>query len=349
MSGSIRRWASVETCALAFILIFAALLRCVHLDVLPPFIDESGHIRSVNDITPDFYQIGKVLGQYIFRPVVNASSDPLSAVRLLVGVIGVFTVFGIYLVTKRLARVSALRPRAAGASGLIAASIWAFQPLILFHDRLALHDPLVVAFHVWALLAALYAFARQDLRISVAAGLLCGFAGMVKFPMLALVGSCILLGLAQLPRSQWIASWRVGAVMIASAVPPFAILWPNRDKFLGSIGSFVGSQSPHVSRINLFTENFASLVGWLAGYNTIWFLVLLGIVFCYALSHPTPIRVALAACCALPVLVLTASMTVFFARYLLPFAIPAAVLVGLSLPPLINSLIAPFPTRETAD
>lgn len=338
---------SAETLILVCILALAGAVRCLSLDKFPPFIDESGHIIFVNDIHPSFFQIGKVFGQYIFRPVVNASQDPLPAVRLLVGLIGVLTVFGVYLATKRLTAGPEKTTGLPSLSGLIAAAVWALQPVVVFHDRLALHDPLIVAFHVWALYFSLLAFERASLKLAALAGILCGLAGMVKLPMLVLTGTCVVMGLAQLPRAAWLSSWRIVACLVASTLPPFAILWPNRDKFLGSIGQFVAGETLQRSRVELFTENLGLVAGWLIGHNTIWFVLLLAIVFGYTLCAPSRVRVLLLVCAVAPVLALSLTMSVFASRYVLPFAIPATLLIALTTPLLFSSLLSP-PTRREA-
>lgn len=349
MNAISRNLRPVEALMLCCILAGAALLRCLHLDRFPPFIDESGHILFVNDIHPSFFQIGKVLGQYIFRPVVNASTDPLSAVRLLIGWTGVLTVFGIYLIAKRLTPRAESVPNLPGLSGLIAASIWAFQPLVVFHDRLALHDPLVVAFHVWAIFFSLLAFERDSLPLAVVTGTLCGLAGMVKLPMLVLTGTCILLGLARSPRAQWMSHWRTVATIAVSVLPPFGILWPNRDKFLNLIGNFVAVETVKVSRTEILSENLGLVAGWLIGHNTIWFVLLLAIVVGYTLCAPSVVRLTLLLCCVAPVLALSLTMSVFVSRYVLPFAIPATLLLGLTTPLLFSSLLGVRARRGGSD
>ena len=337
MTSIEKRHLPTERLALAAILTIAAGVRCFGLGVLPAFIDEIGHIRFVNDLHPSFYQIGKVLGQYMFRPIVNHASDPLTAVRLFVAMTGVITVLGTYLVTKQVAIAAGGNIRIAGASGLLAAALWALQPMVVFHDRMALHDPLVSLFYVWALWASMEAFRLGDKRFAAAAGLLCGLAAMVKFPMIFLFGTCVLVGISQLPRQRWRSAWPLIAVMAAAVLPPFAMLWPNRDKFLVSVGQY--AQAP--DRLTLLNGNLSLVVEWFAGYNSVWYLVLLAVAFAFTLKSRKPILIALLFCFVAPVLAMCASLSFFSARYILPILIPATVMTGVAIPLVFALLLQP--------
>lgn len=349
MQSSPRRSISTESIILIAILFLAALVRCLQLDRLPPFIDESGHIQYVNDIHPSFFEIGKILGQYIFRPVVNASQNPLYSVRLLVGITGVFTVFGVYCVAKTLTPAAANEPEQPKSFGLLAAALWAFQPWIYFHDRLALHDPFVTAFHVWGLFFAIQAIQQENFRFAALAGIFCGLAAMVKLPMIALTGPCLLIALARLPLEKWIGRWRVVVAVSAFTLPPFLILLPNSQKVLTLFAQFVGGSQPQSSRYQVFVENLGLYFSWLAGYNTVWFILLLGIVLFYALLKPTPLRIALLLCAVLPVLSLCLFMTFFAARYLLPFQIPVVLLMAATIPSLWASLVGNRRTNDASN
>ncbi|RPJ55239.1 MAG: phospholipid carrier-dependent glycosyltransferase [Acidobacteria bacterium] len=142
------RW---ETSLLALILAGAGAFRLAQLDGLAPFIDETAALVLTLDYQNwDVWSRllhGKLLGYLWFKPVFLLAWDPLYAARLFSALTGVLSV----LLLHRL-----LLPLVSRAAALLGAAFFAFMPLVVFHDRLALFDGFVVAGLTAALLFYLH-------------------------------------------------------------------------------------------------------------------------------------------------------------------------------------------------
>ena len=306
----------------AAVLLAAAMARLTGLGELPPFIDESGHIALLNPIHPTFFQLGKVLGQYLYRPVAAISSDPLLGLRMLMAVFGVLTTFGIYLAGRMLG---------GGAAGLCAGFLWALQPIVTFHDRLALHDPLISLFFIWSVYALLSAVRLENVQMAACAGLLSGLAALVKLPMLPLAASCLVLGFATIPREEWMSRKKLAIGFCGGFLVPMLILIPNAGiVFGGNIYRESGIGAAN-SSVGLLFGNIGRVFDWLTGYNSIGFV--LGAAACAGLAiyRQDPLRMLLLALFAFPVLAMSFVLNVFYARYILATLLPLTLLMGLTI------------------
>ena len=317
-----------HTRLLAAILIAAAALRLIGLGTLPPFIDESGHIAFLNPIHPTFFQLGKILGQFVFRLASGLSSDTLYALRLVIALFGVLTTFGVFLTGRLLGGTPA---------GLLAALFWALMPIVTFHDRLALHDPMISLFHIWSAYLFLIAVQRRDIRLAAAAGLLSGLAALVKLPLLPLAAGPLLLGFIGLPRHQWAEHKNLALAYAAGLLAAMLILVPNAALlFSGNIYQQTGIGAGSSSLSRLFT-NLGHVYSWLAGYNTIAFVLAAAAAAWLAIRGQNPLPKLLLGLFAVPVFAMSLLLNAFFARYLLVTLLPLTLLMALTLSTLLFS------------
>jgi 4-amino-4-deoxy-L-arabinose transferase-like glycosyltransferase len=320
-----------QTRLLGAVLVIAAALRLAGLGGLPPFIDESGHVAFLNPIHPTFFQLGKILGQFVFRLASGLSSDTLYALRLVIALFGVLTTFGVFLTGRLLGGTGA---------GLLSGLIWAILPIVTFHDRLALHDPMISLFHVWSIYLLLIAMQSNDLRIAAGAGLLSGLAALVKIPLFPLAAGCLLLGFIRIPKDGWGEKKNLAFGFAGGFLAAMLILLPNAGMLFGGNiyqETGIGAGASSVSR--LFT-NLGRVYSWLAGYNSVGFVLAAAACAWLAIRGHDPLRKILLGLFAVPVFGMSLLLNAFFARYLLVTLIPLTFLMALTAADIL------FPAQE---
>src|SRR3990167_7674400 len=132
-------WKEWKGTILAGILIFILGfgLRLYHLNLLPIFGDEAIYIRWAQIMRADpalrFVPLSdgkQPLQMWSMIPFLKIFTDPLFAGRLLSVLAGIATIVGVFLVTKLLFKSQKI--------ALIASSITAISPFMVFFDRMAL-------------------------------------------------------------------------------------------------------------------------------------------------------------------------------------------------------------------
>lgn len=140
------------------LLLLAFYVRAHNITALPPFNDESHHIRRAEVVwgfsNPDIsLTVGKVLTYYwigIFNP------DRLDALWVARSVIALFALLGV-------AASYAIGRRLFGAwAGILGVYLLAFAPFMVFFDRMALADPFCTALGMLTVWAALQLFDHPE-------------------------------------------------------------------------------------------------------------------------------------------------------------------------------------------
>lgn len=176
-------WGAVALLWVAF------LIRAHQIEALPPFNDESLHIRRAEQVwtfqNPDVsFTVGKLLAYYwygIFHP---ARLDAIFVTR---------TVTGLFALMGLAASAGIGRRLFGGSAGMLALLMLAFAPYMIFFDRLALTDPITTAIGmitVWASLRMLD-YPRK-LWAGMAVGLLCTLTILAKLIGLPFAGIPVL-------------------------------------------------------------------------------------------------------------------------------------------------------------
>jgi 4-amino-4-deoxy-L-arabinose transferase-like glycosyltransferase len=163
---------------IAVVLLWCAFLARVHqIETLPPFNDESHHIRRAEVVwsgeNPDIsFTLGKLLTYYwlgIFE------TDRLNAIWMARTVTGLFALLGLagtYAVAKRLF---------GGMAALLSLYLLSFAPFMVFFDRMALTDPITAALGILTVWASLIFFDRpQEWEWGVGAGLMATLTILAK-------------------------------------------------------------------------------------------------------------------------------------------------------------------------
>jgi hypothetical protein len=320
---------------LGAILLVAAALRFSALDQMAPFVDEAGHIHAATDYSYFTFsqrlRFGKLFGYIAFYPTARFAAEPLEATRGLVGLMGVLTTLGVFLLTRRVA---------SPAAALVASALWATMPYVVFHDRLALHDPLVTALIVWSLVGMNVAFDRQSRPFGVVAGLLLGTAVLTKVTAGVAIPWPVLAGLALYgvdgvkQRAGVVIGFAAGVTVLASSMA-FAILVLGLD----DQSVFLVQSADAWSWAGVW-KNLGDAPNWFSSYNSMPFALLSAVTLVYALLKPSWLKVGLCLCVVVPIVAHALVFKVWVPRYLLFVLIPLVVLMGIVIAECVTASVA---------
>lgn len=333
LSGLVHQLKCHQSAWLVVILVIAVCIRVLNINQFPPFIDEVGHIDLAKhyDYYPLYQRVAqgfKIFGHVLIYPTAQWGPFSLTATRLLVALSGCITTLGIFLITQDLGgRVPAL----------LAGLMWAAMPMITFHDRLALFDPLVSFLMVWAILLLISSMKRRNWIPSLMAGFLLGLAIITK--IYAVVGVFWFLSIGFIyfdikTKSGYLKIFV--PVMIGVIVPVVTVLAsviPDFDSFLQStivdVSQFVGTSGDLESRLILLMNNSTELIGWFTAYNSAYFTAFSLVIVISVAVRPSRIKIGLLLAFLFSLLASVLVYRVFFSRYLPPILIPFVVLAGI--------------------
>ncbi|MFA5051050.1 MAG: glycosyltransferase family 39 protein [Patescibacteria group bacterium] len=134
-----------------FILIFFCfiLLRFLNLGVFPIFNDEAIYLnwaKAIHNNWTEFKYISIFDGKpplhyWLLAPFLKLFSDPLIAGRFLSGIFGIFSFFGIFLISKTLFKSKKII--------LLSIFLYTISPFGLFYERMALMEALLLALAIY--------------------------------------------------------------------------------------------------------------------------------------------------------------------------------------------------------
>lgn len=266
------------------VLILAAfwLTRLSSLGGFPPFVDETIHIFSAEQVpqTGPLYNVG-IFRQFtiwaltLFAP--TASSDPIwlsRVVTLLLVMLGAAAIIG----TARL--LGSIQ------TALLAGLLLLFSNYHFFFERLALADPMSGAFTT----LAVYFSARLRKRVKRRDAILCGFCLFIAFGAKTnalpffIVPVLAALFLYQRPRAwishaRWLA-WALGTALVLSGLLVLVLRLRGYDYLFGSLAFAIGgtrSASTETFRqlfdLATLLENIRVRWDMLVAYNSVFFAV----------------------------------------------------------------------------
>lgn len=322
------RWAWVSP-----VLVMAAVVRVFGLGLLGPFIDESGHVYLANHL--DNYPLylraaegGKVLGFWLYYPIAEWATDPILGARLFTALVGVATTMGVmwtvWLLTGH-----------RGAS-VIAGFVWALIPYVVFYDRLALHDPLISFFFAWAIGLFVNALRNRSYVRGLIAGVAFGCALITKLSAVLLAAVFLLLALMELTSGRGRQSLRtLLAFAVGAAIPGALVIGfiaPDLLRAVGELrwyqGHFIAPLGSASERWSLIASNTGELIHWFVDYNTSYFGLLSVLLIVVAMVRRGGIAFALAIALCLMLLAQVVLFKTWFPRYVVPYFVPLAILVG---------------------
>jgi 4-amino-4-deoxy-L-arabinose transferase-like glycosyltransferase len=201
----------------------------------------------------------------------------------------------------------------------------------VFHDRLALHDPIVSFFVVFSLLATVSAFEKNGSKtLAFSAGVLMGLAILTKVYAAVCLVWVFAVAIAMAPLRKEAALVRLALVYFAGMVLPVVPLVPvlasailsenpTAAKFLSGSGITRGTVAANVSLIH----------SWFKYYTSVPFELYCVACSVAALIRPGKLKIAMLACFTVSITVFAVALKVLFARYLVVMLVPMVLLVAM--------------------
>jgi 4-amino-4-deoxy-L-arabinose transferase-like glycosyltransferase len=306
----------------------AAVLRFHHIAALGPFYDEAANIltsidldtrRAINPLAQ-----GRPLLALMFAPAALAPAHALLIGRCMVAAAGLVTT---------LALGTFLAVSAGRVAAIIGMLLWALSPFVVFHERLALQDPVVSMLLMLALaavaLSSLEGASRaRRLGGAVVAGVLFGIAGLVKVSaLLALPWLALVYVVVNRWRGSPILDARLACLAGAAALP-FLALGPRLfglGRWLRPLGMLPATESiDPLTRARLFLY-------WYGGYEGVALIVLVALALGWSLWRRQRWILGLAAAWLVTVVVCAAFYARPYARYAHPDHIPLVLFIACGL------------------
>ncbi len=305
-------------------------LRAINPGALSIFIDEALHIRAAQMVQAGGGLDGlfvmaidsKALHGWVLAGMyglVGADQFLLWA-RLFSALCGLVTLLACYGLAARLFSVRA---------GLVAAGLWAILPFAVWHDRLALVDPLMTTLVSLALYFSLRGLEVSGRWAGLGYGLLAGFclttALLTKLPAL-LIAPAPLLALALLYRpAEWKWRWpRLGPIYAIFGLTVLPVIALYNGRWGG------GQQEDKLSgpQLGLLWDNLLTLAQWSYTYLTLPLSLLIVLGWRFAFSQNWRVALFLGLTALLPGLVMAATARTLYPRYLLFCLVPALVMAA---------------------
>ena len=318
---------------LSLVGVVAVLSRVFGLDQMAPFIDETMHILGA--VRVDFFPLavraahgGKIFGHLFFLPAATIADDPVVVARLTVALCG--------SITTVIAAMVALELTRSNMAALGAGLTWGLMPFIVFHDRIALVDPLVTLLLSLSILFALKAINKGKHLIAFFGGLLFGLAVITK--VTALTCGATLLALAwafgdDLTRQKR----RLTASFILGTTGPVVLLvvlaLTDLANFTNVLSSFLGADKigEDIDYLARIMQNTSTLVDWITTYNGRLFIAAVALAIGMSLTgKPSDRRITLALLASFLIITVSylVAFKVWFPRYYHPTLFSVALLVG---------------------
>lgn len=319
----------------AIVLLFF-ILRLTNLTLQPIFADEAIYIRWAQvmraEPTLRFLPLsdGKTpLYMWVLMPVLKIIDDPLFAGRFLSVISGFFTMVGVFLLSNKI-----FGKRAA----FFAAFIYVVTPYTLFFDRMALVDAMLVAFTIWAIYFAVWIIEMPRFDKAMILGFLLGGALLVKTPamfnllMLPVVG----LGFKRVKLERMyllkILIYVAIAVVLAYGIYNILRLGPNFQLLSSRNTDYIFSLSDLSKRpLDPFLPHLNDMKEWTMKLITIptAFFIILGTYFTFLKKNR--LGIALIIWALVPMLIQTAMLKTYTARYQLPWTVIFLIFAGVGM------------------
>ena len=264
------------------------------------------------------------LFMWAMTPLFKIFSDPLFAGRLLSVASGFVTLLGVFALSRKLFNLKV---------ALWSALIYAIVPYTVFFDRMALVDSMLSAFTIWSLFLAVWLVRQPRLDLAMILGYFLGGALLVKTPAMF---NILVLPLSILATSFKVARKSLGkififwiiAIVIAGVCYNLLRLGPGFTQLSARNADYIFSPVDLVSRpLDPFIPHLRDIADWFPKLLT-WPVLLFwvsGLIWVIR-SRVRPGWIILI-WALVPLLVQTALLKTFTARYLL-FSIPPLLILA---------------------
>jgi 4-amino-4-deoxy-L-arabinose transferase-like glycosyltransferase len=296
------------------------VLRLLNLTLIPIFADEAIYIRWSQLILKGQYFIplsdGKTpLFMWLLTPMLKIVPDPLVAGRLLSIIAGLGTLFAVYLLTKKLFNQK---------TALLATSLVALNPFLLFYDRLSLVDSLLTTLIIWSFLTALSLFKKPSLKQGILLGLLWAAALLTKPSATLFIILTPSLLLLEKPK-KWLEKIKSlvlpGGLAGIISLSIYSLLRFSKAFHLINSRSadYLRTSSEFFSSwLEFFPDTLRVYSTWLVSYFSLIGLVLLFYIWLLSFKHRKTVISLLGLWVVIPILIQVSIGKIVHPRYLLP-------------------------------
>lgn len=324
------------------------LSRFWNILTIPIFTDEAIYIRwaQIAATDPNWFFISLTDGKqplfiWLMVPWITFLSEPLLAGRIVSIMAGLFTMFGLYLLTYELFQKRIV--------ALFASFFYLVSPFALVYDRIALYDSLVATLAVWALYAEVTLVKYLRLRDAVIAGVIIGFGLLNKSSAeisLGLLPFALLLfpfhAKDRMPKLRRFIVMSLAVAAIAFAIEAvmrlsvyYYIINQKNAVFVVPFSEWIHNPLAYVS------HNVPIMLGWLIQYVSLPFLLLL-VVSLFVQKKLWRPKLLLLVWFILPFIALSLFGRVIYPRYILFMVMPFFVLAALGLSALLQHVRVRF-------
>ncbi len=317
------------------------ILRLPNLTVQPIFADEAIYIRWAqvmkSEPTLRFLPLsdGKTpLFMWAMTPFFKIFDDPLFAGRFLSVISGLFTLIGVFFLSKKIFNLN---------TAWWASLLYVMTPYTVFFDRMALVDSMLSAFTIWSLYFAIWLIRALRLDLAMILGYLLGAALLTKTPAMVsvLVLPVTLLGLKKDSQGKYpfLKALTLIAVsaLIALVIYNLLRLGPGFQQLSSRNADYIFSPSELQGRIlDPFIPHFHDISDWFPKLLT-WPILILGLIGIFKLFLARNRLGWVVLIWALtPFLLEMTFLRTFTARYLLPSIAPFLIFAGFGLSKILD-------------
>lgn len=313
------------------LIILYFIFRLPNLTLQPIFADEAIYIRWAQvmraEPTLRFLPLtdGKTpLFMWAMMPMFKVFSDPLFAGRFLSVLSGVFTLLGIYFLSKRV-----FGKHTAFWAGLL----YVITPYTVFFDRMALVDSMLTFFTVWTIYFAILLSKTLRMDIAMILGYLLGGAvltktsGMVNFLLLPISALAFNRENRRKPFLKLVLFWGV-AILIGLIMYNLLRLGPEFNQLSSRNQDYIFSPQELTGRpLDPFIPHFHDIFDWFPKLLTWPILFCSAVGFFYILYPIHKLGLIILFWGAIPLILEMAFLKTFTARYLLP-TIPTLLIIA---------------------
>jgi hypothetical protein len=206
------------------------------------------------------------------------------------------------------------------------------MPYTVFHERMALHDPIVACCVVWSLVVMNAALDRQSPVMAFGAGTLLGLGILTKatsgfaIPWFLLVAAG-LFGISGLRRRARTVAGYAAAVALPVGAIAFALLrWGPLE---GATPLLLRTE-----RVGVwagFWANLGNVPSWVASFNSVPFAILAAVALVYGVTKPSWLKIGLAVCFLTSTAAHALLFKHWFSRYLLFMLVPLVAMIGIAI------------------
>lgn len=320
------------------------LLRVSNLTLQPIFADEAIYIRWAQvmkaEPTLRFLPLsdGKTpLFMWAMAPFLKIFTDPLLAGRFLSVLAGYFTFLGILFLGWK---------NFSSRVGLWSALLLAITPFIVFFDRMALVDSMLAAFSIWSLNLALLLIKYERIDLAMVLGYTLGGGLLTKTPgmfnILSLPFTWVTFN--WLSKTRQFKVIKLFVLFLLSVGTAFIIynalrLGPGFDNLSSRNQDYIFSPFDLIGRpLDPFIPHLRDLADWFPKLFTIPILFFVFIGAILAFLKKNKVALSILAWSLFPLIIETALLKTFTARYLLMSIAPLLCLSAWAIDAIINKV-----------